>query len=48
MAAGRLGGVERQRAQLARDIANVRSLLGASETFEALVKGTIRKMLGDK
>jgi hypothetical protein len=47
LAAARLTGTDRQRAQLHRDIANVQSLLAASETFAVLVKGTIRKLTGE-
>ncbi|HEV8607137.1 MAG TPA: 6-hydroxymethylpterin diphosphokinase MptE-like protein [Tepidisphaeraceae bacterium] len=48
LAAARLTGTDRQRAQLHRDIANVQSLLASSETFALLVKGTIRKLMDDE
>ena len=45
--ASRLTGLDRQKKQLERDIANVRSLLAASEVFETLIEATITKLAGE-
>ena len=44
LTASRLSGLERQKKQLERDIANVRSLLAGSGAFATLIEETIAKM----
>jgi len=44
LAASRATGLERQKAQLKRDIANVKSLLEAAEAFRGLVEQTIQRL----
>jgi hypothetical protein len=44
LAASRATGLDRQKGQLKRDIANVKSLLDATAAFQALVETTIEKL----
>ena len=48
LAASRATGLDRQKGQLKRDIANVRSLLDATAAFQALVEATIEKLKEDR
>jgi DNA-binding transcriptional MerR regulator len=44
LAASRATGLDRQKGQLKRDIANVKSLLEATAAFQTLVTATIQKL----
>jgi hypothetical protein len=44
LAAAKLVGLERQKAQLKRDIANVKSLIAASGMFEGLIEKTVGRL----
>jgi hypothetical protein len=44
LAAAALEGIDRQKAQLKRDIANVQSLLAGCQAFSAMVKATIKTL----
>lgn len=44
LAASRATGLDRQKAQLKRDIANVQSLIDSARTFQELVSDTIRRL----
>jgi len=48
LAASRATGVDRQKAQLKRDIANVKSLIEAAEVFQYLVEQTIQHLKEDR
>jgi hypothetical protein len=48
LTASRAGGMDRQKGQLRRDIANVKSLLEAAAAFQQLVEETIAKLKEDR
>src|SRR5207245_4898205 len=48
LAASRASGIDRQRSQLKRDIANVKSLRDATKAFQQLVEQTIQHLKEDR